>query len=641
MPNERSSPEPRSKGRSGDALLARAITRARWAIIWERLWPALVAPATAIGLFLAVSWFGTWLWLPPLARAIGVSLLVLLVLAAFVPLVRLQLPTREDALRRVDRNTRLPHRPATTIADDIAVTTTDPFSTVLWRAHVERALRAAARLKAGEPQPRLARRDPVAVRALVLVLVIATFVAAGGERIRRVTAAFDWHGVITPANFRVDAWVNPPTYTGKPPVILAGLRPGEPIPAPSALSVPVGSTLVIRATNIDLDIVLTGGLAEAKSPTPSTPSKGTEEHHFTVGDTGGATVHGVGSSDLAWQFTAIPDKPPTISLTKEPEIQSRGTFQLTYKVEDDYGVIDAHATAKLKQADKGDKATPRALFELPDFALVLPQPRTKNGVGSTTKDMTDSPLAGATAVMTLVARDEAGNEGKSESFELRLPERIFTKPMARALIEQRRMLALDADAQATVLTALDALTLAPDRFKMESNVYLGLRSIFWQLAHARNDDSLREVVARMWDMAVNIEDGNLSDAERALRQAEEALRQALERGATPEEIKKLTDELRAALDKFMQALAEQMRQNPQALARPLDPNAQRMRPQDLQNMIDKLEQMAMQEQKLREILRRQQDLHGRTSRDEAAEALAKAQGLLLQYLKNQIEKIPE
>ncbi len=74
-------------------------------------------------------------------------------------------------------------------------------------------------------------------------------------------------------------------------------------------------------------------------------------------------------------------------------------------------------------------------------------------------------------------------------------------------------------------------------------------------------------------MAVDLEDGNVSDAEQALRAAQEALRQALERGATDEELKRLTDQLRAALDKFLQALAEQMRNNPQQLARPLDPNA--------------------------------------------------------------------
>ena len=50
--------------------------------------------------------------------------------------------------------------------------------------------------------------------------------------------------------------------------------------------------------------------------------------------------------------------------------------------------------------------------------------------------------------MTLTARDEGGNEGKSEPFAFRLPERLFTKPLARALVEQRRNLALDARASA-------------------------------------------------------------------------------------------------------------------------------------------------------------------------------------------------
>src|SRR5262249_27565915 len=169
-----------------------------------------------------------------------------------------------------------------------------------------------------------------------------------------------------------------------------------------------------------------------------------------------------------------------------------------------------------------------------------------------------------------------------------------------------RATALDGDAQASVLTALDALTLAPEQFNMDSNVYLGLRAIFWQLARGKSDDQLRDVVARMWDMAVHLEDGSVSDAEQALRAAEEALRQALEHGASDEEIKQLTDQLRAALDKFLQALAEQMRKNPQQLARPLDPNARQIRPQDLRNMIDRLEQMARSG--ARDAARRRQDL---------------------------------
>src|SRR5207302_328921 len=281
------------------------------------------------------------------------------------------------------------------------------------------------------------------------------------------------------------------------------------------VSVPAGSLLVIRASGIALDVVTTGGLAEAPKGAQST-TNGSDERRFLINEAGGATVRGAFRRDVGWQFTAIPDHAPTIALTK---------------------------------------------------------------------DLTEHPWAGADVAMTLSARDEAGNEGRSEPFEMRLPERPFSKPMGRALVEQRRMLALDADAQAKVLNALDALTLAPETFHMESNVYLGVRAIYWQLAHAKTDDQLREVVARMWDMAVHLEDGSVSDAEQALRAAEEALRQALERGASDEEIKRLTDQLRAALDKFLQALAEQMRKNPQQLARPLDPNARQLRPQDLRNLI--------------------------------------------------------
>jgi len=586
-----SQPVPLPQG-AGSDVLRRALVRARWTIFWERLWPALASVATVIGLFLAVSWLGLWLWMPPIARAIGLGIFFLLTAAAFAPLLMLRVPSRAEGLRRLDRNSGLPHRPATAIADEIAAPSEDSYSIVLWRAHIERALRAAKTLRAGIPVPRLALRDPLALRALVAVLVVATFFAAGGERMKRIAAAFDWQGVMQPANFRIDAWVSPPPYTGRPPVILPGLRPGEPVQTAASLSVPAGSLLVIRASGIHLDVATSGGLAEAAAGAQSSNANGSEESRFVIKETGAATVRGAAGGDLTWQFTAIPDKPPTIALAKEPEGQARGALQLSYKLEDDYGVVGAHALFKLQTSEGTNSHPARPLYDAPDFPLVLPQARTKNALGQTTKDLTEHPWAGTDVSMILSARDEAGNEGQSAAFEFRLPERPFSKPMARALVEQRRILALDGDAQASVLTALDALTLAPERFNMEPNVYLGLRSIFWQLARAKTDDQLRDVVGRMWDMAVHLEDGSVSDAEQALRAAEEALRQALERGASDEEIKRLTDQLRAALDKFLQALAEQLRKNPQQLARPLDPNARQLRPQDLRNMIDRLEQMA-------------------------------------------------
>ena len=243
-------------------------------------------------------------------------------------------------------------------------------------------------------------------------------------------------------------------------------------------------------------------------------------------------------------------------------------------------------------------APPRPLFEAPQFGLVLPNARTRNGVGQTVKDLTEDPHAGAEVTLTLTAKDEAGNTGTSEPFNYRLPERLFTKPLARALIEQRRILALDANQNDKVAAAFDALMIAPELFTPEAGHYLGLYSVARQLEAARkldaarSDPALREVVASMWALAVAIEDGNITDVDKALRAAQEALKQALERGASDEEIKKLTDNLRAALDKFLQQLAEQLRNNPQQLARPLDPNTKMLSQQDLKNMLDRLERMS-------------------------------------------------
>jgi len=208
-------------------LLARALKRARGSLLWERLWPVLATLATVAGLFLALSWAGLWIALPPLARAAGLILFGILTLAAAVPLLMLRVPSEVDGLRRLDRTSGQAHRPATAIGDEIAANGHDPVAQALWRAHVERALLSASKLKAGWPSPRLSLRDPMALRALTLILVVASFFAAGDERVKRIAAAFDWTGVVAPANFRIDAWVTPPVYTGRPPVMLPGLRPGE------------------------------------------------------------------------------------------------------------------------------------------------------------------------------------------------------------------------------------------------------------------------------------------------------------------------------------------------------------------------------------------------------------------------------
>ncbi|HMI17526.1 MAG TPA: TIGR02302 family protein, partial [Bradyrhizobium sp.] len=526
-----STPDPSEPARGPDAVsrlqLTQALQRAKYAIAWETAWPHLVRLLTVAGLFLAVSWTGLWLALPFAARAIGLGLFVFLALGAVFPLLRFRWPSREAALNRLDRGTGIRHRPATALTDTLA--TQDPVALALWQAQRERTLASIKRIRAGLPSPRLAIHDPWALRALVAVLMVAAYIAAGDERMLRTYAAFDWNGVLAPANIRVDAWVTPPLYTAKPPIILsAANKEAAAMPAAGPMPVPAGSTLIVRSSGGTLDVVAGGNVTEA-APTEQAP-KGTNERHFTI--TGDGTAHvRAPSGQPQWKFSAIPDRAPTIALAKDPERQARGSLQMSYKIEDDYGVTEAQARFAFRPGDAPKAAAePRPLFDAPRFPLVLPNARTRNGVGQTVKDLSEDPYAGADVTLTLTAKDEAGNEGRSEPFNMRLPERLFTKPLARALIEQRRILALDANQNGQVYAALDALMIAPDLFTPEAGQYLGLYSVARQLEAARNDDAMREVVASLWALAVTIEDGNITDVDKALRAAQEALKQALERG---------------------------------------------------------------------------------------------------------------
>ena len=138
----------------------------------------------------------------------------------------------------------------------------------------------------------------------------------------------------------------------------------------------------------------TGGLAEAPH-TGAPPPSGTDEHRFTIRDRGTVTCAASIDDDVTWTFDAIADQPPTIALAKEPEPQARGSLQLSYKIEDDYGVVSAQAKFARKEtpvpaARRRARSTARRISR-----WSLPQARTRNGVGQTTKDLTEHPWAGA------------------------------------------------------------------------------------------------------------------------------------------------------------------------------------------------------------------------------------------------------
>lgn len=586
--------------------LERLVLYTRAILLFERIWRLLVPPLIVVGVFVCVSWTGLWLETPRWARALGLSTLVLSLIISLWPLLRFRFPSRQDALARIDRVSGLAAHPAAVMDDKLANGGNDPATLALWNLHRKRAESALALLRTGGPSPRIVELDRFALRASVLVALIATGFAAGPERHARLAAAFDWRfDTSSLAGTRVDAWIDPPAYTGKPPLVLnlGGNKSLIRASNPQHIEAPSHSIVVIHTSGGHVDMDIKGALEKEKKedaapsagPAASTaaargPAREGDIRLVLQGDAA-LTLSRSGTELGSFEIHAIADQAPSIALTAAPKVNARGSLTLKYHVADDYGVASAEAQFA-KPVLPGGRLARRSLVEPPRAALQLPLAPDTTGDAETTADLSGHPWAGARVEMSLMARDAGGNEGKSAPVEITLPQKPFVKPLARALAEQRRNLVLAPDDKARVATALDALMIAPDIFGTSPGIYLGLRVASGQISAARSDGDLAAVADFLWEMAQQIENGDLSDAERELRAAEQDLREALQRSAPEDEIRKLSENLRAAMNRFLQELAaRQKNESGQNQSAAMNGRVRWIKPEDLEKMLDKLQEM--------------------------------------------------
>lgn len=565
--------------------LDRLVSQSQAAGLWERVWPLVWRALAVVLAFLAASWLGLWLDLPPTWRMAGLAAFAVAFLAALGPLARLSRPSRREALARLDRDAAagdaaLSHNPASAIDDTLAVGTSDPATQALWALHQRRAAEAVARLSVGLPRPDMPRRDPLALRAGLVVAALASLFVAGPEWRQRIGSAFDWHEAAGPGpSFRVDGWIDPPLYTRLPPLVVT-MNGTE-----QHLRAPVNSTLIVRIAGQG-DVVLTPNAGLKPLPGKEARPDLREDRFQLVGGTADLVIAAGSAPKQHLIVETIPDLVPEVRRVGALEVNARGTFNLSYRATDDYGIASADGIVE-------PLAGGRSLVPLPKMPLALPSDASGETDTKTLVDLTDNPWSGARVRLTLVVKDEAGQEGRTETAEITLPARPFREPLARALAEERRRLVTAPDeSRGRVQTALDALMIAPDQFTPQPSIFLGLRTASRRLKAARSDEALIEVADLLWEMALKIEDGDLSDAEKSLRAAQDKLKDAIDRNAPDDEIKKLTEDLKQALDKFMKQMAERQQKQPQQQGDKgkSQQNAKTVTPDDLSKMLKDMEE---------------------------------------------------
>ena len=466
---------------------------ARFALLWERVWPPCWPALGALGVFLVLGLFDVLPNLPGLLHAailIGLGAAFAIGLAAAFG--KTVIPDAFSARRRIEQASGLQHRPLQALADRPSGSL-DVAAAGLWEAHRRRMEAAARLLRIGLPHAGFAARDPWGLRAVLAILLLLGAIDAGSDwkdrLVRSVTPDIAGKSGMAAASF--DIWVTPPEYTGLAPQFLRSENA-------ETLRIPTGSKLLAQVH---------GGQAVPRLAIDgeSRDFDAVDKQNFRAAATLTAgkqlAVTQAGAALGNWQIEIIPDNPPQIAFAKTPEGTTHAALRIDYQASDDYGVESAKAVIRREGGN------PEETIE---FDMPLPGLHLKEAQATTYHDLSAHPWAGLPVEIRLVAKDALGQTGESEPVRMKLPERKFEHPVARAIIDQRKELATDPGSRLAVADTLSDLRERPQLYRDDTVAFLGMRLAEERLRINDDANSIAQVQQLLWDTALRIEDGRMS-----------------------------------------------------------------------------------------------------------------------------------
>jgi uncharacterized protein (TIGR02302 family) len=533
---------------------------------------------------------------------------------------RIRWPDESELLRRLEIHSVLRHRPLTALHDEIAGPVASKETATLWQAHRERMAASIKSLRAGQPRSDWMPRDPYALRNGLAIALFALIVLKGHDwrtELRNSIAPIAQQKVAA----TLDAWITPPNYTGKAPVLLTSPDTLRQLAQAGEIVVPEKSVLIVRFNNAHSPALKLAKPLEDGSPgetiaEPALTEKSESNVHETkvTLDRPVTVIAAEGSRQLhSWRISLIPDTPPVADITGEVATTANNAISVPWAAGDDYGVVSLNARFRLsddQEDGEGLAADGVFLFDPPAFTIQLPKVAAKTSDGKAIQDLTAHPWAGLMVELTLLARDQAGQTGESKAKRFKLPEREFTKPLAKSLVEMRRELVMNPDDRDDVVRLLNALTIWPEGVLEDSGIYLGVRTAMTRLYHATSHEDVKQTIELLWQMALAIEEGDVPEAMRDLEAARKALQEALAEDAPPERIAELMQRLREALDRYLSAMMDQARRNQADRGKQERQPGEMIEAQDLNRMLDAIEKLARSGAKeaAQELLSRLEDI---------------------------------
>ncbi|AGH98187.1 DUF4175 domain-containing protein [Micavibrio aeruginosavorus] len=510
------------------------------------------------------------LWMLQIPQIFGmagsvIALIIFVVGLIYIPWrysPRFQMPRASDIDRRLEIDSDLSHRPLSQSHDRLANPQKDDTRR-LWDVARGQQQKLLARLRVPRPRPVLAPADPMALRILVALVVICGLAIAGPSwhaRVHDGLVPFSWPKAVAKAD-TITVWITPPAYTGVPEMVFSEKTKFDPA---KPIAVPMGSDIKVRVRsnwhNLGGDIAAPVLAADGQSFAMDNLGDGNyglvrpfpQANHFRIRQ--------LVFNRMEWMATIIPDTPPTITIAGESDIGPHADVKIPVKLHDDYGVETLDMTVTLA-ADA--ESVPLGADYTATQTIMSPPGQDYETAPSF--DLAWHPWAGLPVQITMTATDHRGQTASlSEPVTITLPERTFRHPLARQLVTMRKRLIRTPDeAASNVAYDLETIVMSPSTYQGDPVIFLALRSAAVRLlTYPGNRDEMAAVVALLWDVALRVEDGNMTMAYRGLKDAQQALQNALrDPTTTPEQLAQLVEELRQAMAEYMQEMVREMQKN--------------------------------------------------------------------------------
>lgn len=550
-------------------------------LAWERVAPAFFPAIVTAACLFALLWTGTYALLPAGWHVAALAASVLAMMGSISwGMARFRYPSRQEALRRIEARNSL----RAGILDGVfARSFGGQESHPLWQASRQRLAQLVGRPKTPLPQIDWRKVDPLYLRFAAMLIVLLAIVSTRGSQdgLRASLIPQSTGG----APILVDAWLEPPGYTGLPSRILRGTHPRL------THTVPADTKLHVRLRRDDgapVRGVMTFKASEGQRHRVRPATDGAGAVVLALQESGEFTITAAGTT-RPYQFRTIIDQPPQLRVLSDPDT-STGSISFDVEVLDDYPLAEGTMVLSLVPGQKLSADAPMPddrILEEPwhvDLADLAGPP----GQRRIDVETVEHPWAGLLVKASIEVTDGIGQKATSEPFAFTMPQRTFYNPLSKTVVAERQKLAMAPSYLNDSSRFFRALTTAPDLFDIEPAAHLMLKATAQALSAAKQRD-VPGLIEGLWPLAIELEDDGLAFAKAQLDEAEKALREALRNGAGQDVLSQRIAELREAMSAYLRALAES------GLAQAdLQQGQQTLAQTDLEDLLRQLEDLASQ-----------------------------------------------